>query len=95
MSEVKELSRSVKGLTVLVTGAASAGAMATTAELQRIYRDMGLVAGTWAFVVSRLLHSWVHVTSNVVRQRFNAFLAGVLILMAMWVWLALRVFGGL
>lgn len=47
----------------------------------------------WLFVAARLAHAWVHVTSNHLRRRFNAFLAGVVVLAAMWLWFAARTFG--
>jgi hypothetical protein len=50
-----------------------------------------MVELAWAFVATRLLHAFIHVTRNNVMQRFYAFLAGVLILLAMWILLATRV----
>lgn len=47
----------------------------------------------WGFVVARLAHAAIHTTSNVVSIRFYAYLAGALILIAMWVLLAVRVLG--
>jgi hypothetical protein len=44
------------------------------------------------FVVSRLVHAAIHVTSNKVSLRFMAFLVGVLILAAMWIIFAVRIF---
>jgi hypothetical protein len=49
-----------------------------------------MVALAWAWLASRLVHTAIHVTSNRVRHRFYAFLAGVLILIAMWVLVLLR-----
>lgn len=45
----------------------------------------------WAFVVTRLVHTAIHIGSNVVRWRGAAFLAGLAILTAMWLILAWRV----
>ena len=45
--------------------------------------DMLFVVMSWMFVVSRLVHAAIHVTSNKVSLRFMAFLVGVLILAAM------------
>lgn len=39
----------------------------------------------WAFVISRLAHSWVHLGSNNVRHRVLAFGAGWLLLLCMWI----------
>ena len=49
------------------------------------------VALSWLFVLSRLAHAFIHVTSNNVRYRGPAYLVGVVILMAMWVSFALSV----
>ena len=54
--------------------------------------DMLFVVMSWMFVVSRLVHAAIHVTSNKVSLRFMAFLVGVLILAAMWIIFAIRIF---
>jgi len=46
------------------------------------------VALAWLFVASRIVHTIIHVTSNRIRYRQPAFLAGFLLLGAMWVLLA-------
>jgi hypothetical protein len=38
----------------------------------------------WAFVAARVLHSAIHCTYNRVWHRFLAYLAGVLVLFALW-----------
>lgn len=53
--------------------------------------DVWLVAGAWLFVASRLLHAFVHVTSNRIQMRFRCYVVGACILVLMWLWLALRV----
>lgn len=50
-----------------------------------------LLALAWAFVASRLVHAWIHVTRNNVIRRFSVYLAGVVVLMAMWAIFALRI----
>ncbi|MFB9950480.1 MAPEG family protein [Rhizobium puerariae] len=50
--------------------------------------NIGTVALSWIFVLSRYVHSYVHLTSNRLRYRRPAFIVGFLALMAMWVWLA-------
>ncbi|MCR9138494.1 MAG: MAPEG family protein [Alphaproteobacteria bacterium] len=42
----------------------------------------------WAFVISRILHSWVHITSNRIRHRRPLFIVGFLINGILWLWLA-------
>jgi hypothetical protein len=53
-----------------------------------------LVVLSWLFVVSRLLHALVHVTTNEMGRRFFLFLAGALILVLMWVLYLLDVLFG-
>lgn len=47
------------------------------------------VALGWIFVLSRVAHSYVHITSNRLRHRRPIFLVGFFTLVAMWLWLAL------
>jgi Uncharacterized protein conserved in bacteria len=54
--------------------------------------DLVFVILSWLFVVTRLVHAGIHVTSNRVPWRFMAFVAGVLILLVMWIVFALRIF---
>lgn len=42
----------------------------------------------WLFIVSRYLHAFVHVTINRIRYRRPLFIAGLVMLGGMWVWLA-------
>ncbi|MCK0209882.1 MAPEG family protein [Starkeya koreensis] len=63
------------------------------AILALITRQAGdvFVVLAWLFVLSRVVHAVVHVTSNDVRWRFGAFAFGVLVLLAMWVLFALAI----
>lgn len=45
----------------------------------------------WLFVVLRYLHAAIHVTTNHVVSRFQAYSAGMLALSILWVWLTVRV----
>ncbi|MET0526959.1 MAG: MAPEG family protein [Microvirga sp.] len=54
--------------------------------------DMLFVVMSWMFVASRLVHAFIHTTSNKVMWRFQAFAVGVLILAIMWVIFAIRIF---
>ncbi|MGF9758032.1 MAPEG family protein [Microvirga sp. 0TCS3.31] len=54
--------------------------------------DMLFVVMAWIFVVSRLVHAAIHTTSNKLSLRFMAFVVGVLILAAMWIIFAVRIF---
>jgi hypothetical protein len=53
--------------------------------------DVLFVVLAWLFVLSRLLHAYIHTGTNYVRHRFNAFATGVFILMAMWAIFAVRI----
>jgi hypothetical protein len=54
--------------------------------------DMLFVVMAWMFVVSRLVHAAIHVTTNKLSHRFMAFVVGVLIMAAMWVIFGIRIF---
>ncbi len=45
----------------------------------------------WAFVITRLIHAYIHTGSNRVDRRFYAMAAGMTILVLMWVIFAVRV----
>ncbi len=45
----------------------------------------------WAFVITRLVHAYIHTGSNRVDRRFYAMAAGMAILVAMWVVFAVRI----
>jgi len=44
----------------------------------------------WLFVGSRSIHSYIHTTSNNVRYRMRAFLAGGVVLIGMWLLFGVR-----
>jgi len=54
-------------------------------------QDYIFIACEWLFVLLRLGHAYVHVTSNNVPRRFQLYLAGALLLLLMWIWYAVRV----
>ena len=56
--------------------------------------DLLFVLMAWAFVLARLAHAWVHVTSNHVMLRFKAYGAGLFALIAMWAIFAVRIVAG-
>ena len=53
--------------------------------------DLVIVLLSWVFVVTRFAHAGIFVTSNNVQRRSMAWLAGVLVLFAMWLYFALKV----
>lgn len=52
--------------------------------------DVVHVILAWAFVLSRLAHAFVHTTNNDLRVRGFVYGIGMLILMVMWLWFAIR-----
>ena len=55
------------------------------------HADLFIVLMSWVFVVTRLVHTGIFVTSNDLSQRSLAWFAGVLVLFAMWIYFALRI----
>jgi hypothetical protein len=53
--------------------------------------DFLLVVLSWVFVATRFVHAYIHVTSNHVGWRFNAFAAGFAVLAVMWIIFAMRI----
>jgi hypothetical protein len=50
------------------------------------------VVVAWVFVLARLLHAGVYVTSNDIRLRFPTFAVSVIAVIVLWVMIALHVF---
>jgi len=55
------------------------------------HADLFIVLMSWVFVVTRFAHAGIYVTSNNIRQRGLAWFAGVLVLLAMWIYFALKI----
>jgi hypothetical protein len=55
------------------------------------HADLVIVMLSWVFVVTRFAHAGIFVTSNDLRQRSLAWFSGVLVLLAMWLYFALRI----
>ena len=55
------------------------------------HADLVIVMLSWVFVVTRFAHAGIFVTSNDVRTRSLAWFAGVLVVLAMWVYFALKI----
>ena len=56
--------------------------------LRRI--DLVLVLLSWVFVITRYAHAGIFVTTNGLQPRAMAWFSGVLVLMAMWIYFALK-----
>jgi hypothetical protein len=54
------------------------------------HADLIIVMLSWVFVVTRFAHAGIFVTSNDVRTRSLAWFAGALVLLAMWLYFALK-----
>jgi len=55
------------------------------------HADNVIVVLSWVFVVTRLVHAGIFVTSNDLNYRSLAWFAGVFVLLAMWIYFALRI----
>ena len=55
------------------------------------HADLIIVILSWVFVVTRFVHAGIFVTHNDLNQRSLAWFAGVLVLLAMWLYFALRI----
>jgi hypothetical protein len=51
--------------------------------------DLVMVILSWVFVITRFVHAGIFVTHNDLGQRSLAWFAGVLVLLAMWIYFAL------
>lgn len=52
--------------------------------------DIVFIVMAWLFVATRLVHAYIHTSSNYVPRRFAAFATGSLVLLAMWLIFAVR-----
>jgi hypothetical protein len=55
------------------------------------HADLFIVLMSWVFVVTRFLHAGVFVTSNELRQRSLIWFSGVVVLLVMWLYFALKI----
>ncbi len=58
------------------------------------HADYLFVVLAWIFVVSRLVHAYIHCTTNYVRYRFLSFAIGLIVLIAMWAIFAAQILAG-
>ena len=61
------------------------------AKVGNCFRNQFEVPVLFYVVVTRFVHAGIFVTSNNVRQRGAAWFAGVLVLLAMWIYFALKI----
>jgi len=55
------------------------------------HADLIIVMLSWVFVITRFVHAGIFVSSNDLGRRSMAWLVGVLVLLAMWVYFALKI----
>ena len=55
------------------------------------HADLFIVLMSWVFVVTRFVHAGIFVTTNNVQQRGMVWFSGVLVLLAMWIYFALKI----
>jgi hypothetical protein len=55
------------------------------------HADLFIVLMSWVFVITRFVHAGIFVSSNDLGRRSLAWFAGVLVLLAMWVYFALKI----
>jgi len=55
------------------------------------HADLVIVLLSWVFVMTRFVHAGIFVTSNNLQQRGPAWFAGVLVLLVMWIYFALKI----
>lgn len=54
------------------------------------HADLVIVVLSWVFVITRFVHAGIFVTSNNVPQRGLAWFVGVVVLLVMWIYFAVR-----
>ncbi len=59
------------------------------------HADLFFVVMAWLFVIARLFHAYIHVTSNRISIRGPAFGVSLLISIIMWIVFAIRILAGL
>lgn len=57
--------------------------------------DLIFVVLSWVFVLSRLVHAYIHTTSNRVPRRFFAYVVGLVVLLVMWAIFAVQILTGI
>jgi hypothetical protein len=67
----------------------------TILEIVTRHADLVFVLLAWVFVLSRLLHAFVHTTSNAVMRRGGWYGVGAIALLAMWIIFMIRILLGL
>ena len=64
------------------------GLVIATAKIDTVF-----VLLAWLFLLARIVHAFIHTSTNHVPCRMYAYLSGFVVLLAMWAWFAIRIFG--
>jgi hypothetical protein len=56
--------------------------------------DLLLLVLAWVFVASRIVHAYVHTTSNIVMLRGRMYGGSLVVLLAMWIIFAIKILAG-
>jgi hypothetical protein len=59
------------------------------------HADLIFVVLAWVFVLSRIVHAFIHVTSNAVMRRGSVYGIGAIVLIVMWIIFMVRILLGL
>ena len=59
------------------------------------HADLLFVVMAWLFVTTRLVHAYIHTSTNYVPNRFYAFASGAIVLLLMWIVFGVRILAGL
>jgi hypothetical protein len=57
--------------------------------------DVLLLVLAWIFVILRIVHAYIHTTSNIVLLRGRVYGGGLVVLLAMWVIFAVKILAGI
>lgn len=102
--DAQQLDTSLKGLELLTDSAGPAANLRNLFEMPVLYylavvitlvlliQDPWLIALSWAYVIFRAAHSFIHCTYNNVMHRFTVYVASCAVLILMWGQLAWYIF---
>ena len=92
----QEINTHIKGLEKLIDSAGPASNLRNLFEMPVLFylaivitlvlliQDIWLIALSWAYVLLRVVHSFIHCTYNNVLHRFTAYVSSCVILFLMW-----------
>lgn len=84
--KILQVSRNYSNLFEMPLFFYSAGILAIVLHLS----TPSVILLSWIFVISRSVHSWIHITNNNVIHRLQAFMVGNICVLLMWIILVLQ-----